>query len=51
MLRLSRLITVVKEQEQLDGSFPNRHYANSEIKEAMAFGISNTKKQKYVVLR
>ena len=32
-------ITVVKEQEQLDGHFPTCPYPNPEIKEAMALGM------------
>ena len=32
-------ITVVREQEQPDGSFPTCPYPNPEIKEAMALGI------------
>ena len=37
-------ITVVKEQEQLDGNFPTCPYPNPEIKEAMALGMEYAKK-------
>ena len=37
-------ITVVKEQEQPDGSFPTCPYPNPEIKEAMALGMEYAKK-------
>lgn len=37
-------ITVVKEQEKPDGSFPTCPYPNPEIKEAMALGIEYAKK-------
>lgn len=37
-------ITVVKEQEQPDGTFPTCSYPNPEIKEAMALGIEYAKK-------
>ena len=37
-------ITVVKEQEQPDGSFPTCPYPNPEIKEAMALGMAYAKK-------
>lgn len=37
-------ITVVKEQEQPDGSFPTCPYPNPEIKEAMALGIEYARK-------
>ena len=37
-------ITVVKEQEQPDGSFPTCPYPNPEIREAMALGIEYAKK-------
>lgn len=37
-------ITVVREQEQPDGSFPTCPYPNPEIKEAMALGIEYAKR-------
>lgn len=37
-------ITVVKEQEQPDGTFPTCPYPNPEIKEAMALGMEYAKK-------
>lgn len=37
-------ITVVKEQEQPDGSFPTCPYPNPEIKEAMSLGMEYAKK-------
>lgn len=37
-------ITVVKEQEQPDGTFPTCPYPNPEIKEAMALGVEYAKK-------
>lgn len=38
-------ITVVREQEQPDGSFPTCPYPNPEIKEAMALGIEYAKRR------
>lgn len=38
-------ITVVKEQEQPDGTFPTCPYPNPEIKEAMALGMEYAKKR------
>lgn len=37
-------ITVVKEQEQLDGNFPTCPYPNPEIREAMALGMKYAKR-------
>ena len=38
-------VTVVKEQEQPDGSFPTCPYPNPEIREAMSLGMEYAKKQ------
>ena len=43
-------ISVVKEQEMPNGNFPTCPYPNPEIKEAMAFGLEQAKREKADIL-